>query len=277
MAKGLAGHLASKGGDLRGPDTRGIEVMNTQEHGTERNAKIKIPISERFDFKEVSDKLPKVDLPDLKSFFIGMLQMNRRRPQDTDGGLSFKTPDEWQVEPAILQNYQDMWFDRSQHTDASAEHILGVGHRLVDLAIDQARNLDACVAGVPDDMLGAPMYPFRIYDRVTSEESPRQSVICGVCLEKGGTPRVLADWELLKRLNELSSGRLARVGTGDVPIDGQDLVRAISVVEAACREHAAHTDLDFTYQEIELLAVLCPMSRKSARRSADPSGPDDTT
>src|SRR3569623_1067464 len=114
----------------------------------------------RFDFAQVSALIPKLDLPDLKPFFRLMLHLNRRRVSEDGGGLTFQTPDGWRGLPGVLAAYSGMRFAR----DAGEKQSLGVGHKRVDAAIGQARELTAAVAGVPDDLLPCPLYVFRVSD-----------------------------------------------------------------------------------------------------------------
>ena len=94
----------------------------------------------KFDFQEVADQLPHLDLPDLKPFFLQMLRHNRRQVRDTNAGLSFKTPEAWRQEPGVFPSYEDMIFNRLERSPDAAKRILGVGHKLIDLSLKQARN-----------------------------------------------------------------------------------------------------------------------------------------
>jgi len=210
----------------------------------------------RFEFKEVSNKLPRVDLPDLKPFFSGMLHLNRRRIQETDQGITFKTPEEWLVEPAILTGYQDMLFDRNKITETSTEYLLGIGHRLVDHAIAQACNLTSCITIVPKEVLDGTLCVFRIYDRVTSSSKIHSPVICGIQNNNAGTLDVLNDWQLLKKLNDISSARLSRDEPTEIVEKNQELLNIISESETVCKEHIVNLDIDFLRPEVELLAVI---------------------
>ncbi len=120
----------------------------------------------RFDFQQVSAQIPKLDLPDLKPFFKAMLHLNKRKIQDDAGGLSFNTPEPWVGSPGVARQYSGMVFDR---TGKDPQKILGVGHRLVDQAITQARKLTSTVTVAPATVVAFPIYLFRITDRVTSQ------------------------------------------------------------------------------------------------------------
>lgn len=212
----------------------------------------------RFDFQQVSERLPKVDLPDLKNFLIGMLVHNHRRCDETDSGLSFKTPEAWLVEPSILPEYRDMVLDRDTVSVASPERLLGVGHRLVDMALEQARSLDGRVAVVPDGMLDVPLIVCRVFDRVTTRQSTQTCpVICGVELRDGGLV-AFPDWELLRKLNGLSPRRLERLQSHETPGPLDSVRSRLEETRLRAMAHAATLGLGYTRPDCELLAVLLP-------------------
>ena len=64
----------------------------------------------RFDFQEISDQLPKIDLPALRPFFLSMLKLNRRRVEQKDDSLAFRTPEAWQTEPGIFPHTKEWYF-----------------------------------------------------------------------------------------------------------------------------------------------------------------------
>ena len=55
----------------------------------------------QFDFQQVSDRLPVLDLPDLKPFLEAALSLNGRKMRDDDGGIGFLTPEEWKDDAAV--------------------------------------------------------------------------------------------------------------------------------------------------------------------------------
>ncbi len=75
----------------------------------------------RFDFQEMSERIPKVDLPALRPFFLAMLALNNRRAQDSAAGLTFKTPDNWTTLPAARTSYSDMVFSRDSEASRDSE------------------------------------------------------------------------------------------------------------------------------------------------------------
>ena len=89
-------------------------------------------------------------------------------------------------------------FDRDLRGANAASRVLGVGHTLFDIALDEARNLPARVAAL--DGLPAPVLVLSIEDEVTGTGSLVHRLVFGVT-EVDGQPTPMRDWELLKLLN----------------------------------------------------------------------------
>lgn len=102
--------------------------------------------SARFDFNQVSDQIPRLDLPALRPFVVSMLTLHHRRvDSEGDERISFLTPEDWlEGEPGLRRRYDHVVFDRQASQDNTAVQILGVGHRLVDKALALARTNTAC-------------------------------------------------------------------------------------------------------------------------------------
>jgi superfamily II DNA or RNA helicase len=212
----------------------------------------------RFDFQDVSEKLPQVDLPDLEGFVSGMLIYNRRQPRNGSDGLSFKTPDEWLVEPAILPEYNAMLFDREKVGNRSPERLLGVGHKLVDMAIGQAVRLEGCLAVISGGKLEHTILACRVFDRVTTGESGRLPVMCGAEF-RDGKMRIVPDWELLKTLNRLSPYSLRQMDSPAASIPEEFLAKAPEIAAEAIA-FVRRAGNSFRQPDVELLAALVPAS-----------------
>jgi hypothetical protein len=222
----------------------------------------------RFDFQQVSDRIPRVDLPALRPFLESMLVFNRRRPRDEDGRLSFTTPDEWKVQ-GIRRSYAGLSFDRSDTRSSREVNLVGVGHRVFDLAVTQALQLTAVAAAVTTrEGLKFPLVTFRISDRITGKDTSVRNVIAGVEVLDEGELRLLRDWELLLHLNAVAPGYGARTPHSSGPVPGDRVDAAV----AACRKLVEHSgeilDLRFELPQIDLMAVLWP-----AEAGAEPSPP----
>lgn len=151
-----------------------------------------------------------------------------------------------------------MIFDRERAGSGPPEHLLGVGHKVVDRAIDQALQLDQCFAVVQSDKIQTPLLACRVFDRVTTGESIRSPIACGV--ELGGVTRIIQDWELLKKLNELSPFSLARMepATG---LDVSHLLDDRQGIIDRCLAFVAERESGFREPDVEMIAIMIPSTR----------------
>ena len=221
----------------------------------------------RFDFQEVSDQLPKTDLPALRPFFLSMLKLNRRRAEEKGGSLAFRTPEAWQTEPGILPAYQGMVFQRETRGRDAARRVLGVGHKVMGEALRQARETSATVATLPRETLNRPLVVYRIRDRLTGEQSPVRSVTLAVEIDEGGAgaDTVLKDWELLEKLNAVVGGRGFRAKDSVSPTDIVRVEQALNRGMSLVRVEAAELCLAFRFPEVESFAVLWPVAAAGAQ------------
>ncbi len=156
----------------------------------------------RFDFQQVGRDLPKVDLPDLERFFIQTVGRHGRRIFRRDDGLEIRTPDDWKARSyALRDKYEGLVFDRSLRGPNAASRVLGIGHPLFDIALDDAQDIPTRVASV--EGLDRPVLILAVEDEVTGTGSLVHRLIFGVT-EKDGKIEVLRDWELLKVMNTLT-------------------------------------------------------------------------
>ncbi|MFP1132553.1 DEAD/DEAH box helicase [Asticcacaulis sp. W401b] len=156
----------------------------------------------RFDFQQVGKDLPKVDLPDLERFFIQTVGRHGRRIFRRDDGLEIRTPDDWKARSyALRDKYEGLVFDRSLRGANAASRVLGIGHPLFDIALDDAQDIPTRVASV--EGLDRPVLILAVEDEVTGTGSLVHRLIFGVT-EKDGKIEVLRDWELLKVMNTLT-------------------------------------------------------------------------
>ena len=93
----------------------------------------------RFDFQQVGRDLPQVDVPDLERFFTLAVGRHRRRIFKHDDGLEIKAPEAWKSRSyAVRDKYEGLVFDRDLRGTNAASRVLGVGHTLFDIALDEA-------------------------------------------------------------------------------------------------------------------------------------------
>jgi hypothetical protein len=156
----------------------------------------------RFDFQQVGKDLPQVDLPDLERFFTQTVSRHGRRIFRRDEGLEIRTPDGWKARSyALRDKYEGLVFDRSLRGTNVASRVLGVGHPLFDIALEDAQDVPARLACV--DGLCAPLLIVTVEDEVTGTGTLVHRLIFGV-IEKDKKIEFLRDWELLQALNALT-------------------------------------------------------------------------
>ena len=157
----------------------------------------------RFDFQQIGRDLPKADLPDLEGFFSRAVARHSRRVFRRDDGLEIRTPDEWRSRSyAIRDKYRGLVFDRNLRGANATSRVLGVGHTVFDVALDEARNLSVNLARVAG--LKAPLLVVKVEDEVTGTGTLVDNLIFGV-IEKDNEVQILRDWELLTVLNSLQT------------------------------------------------------------------------
>jgi len=214
-----------------------------------------------FDFQSMSEKIPKIDVPALKPFLLSALRLNRREFTENENGISFKTPEAWMTTPAMRSKFSDVIIQREADKKIPSDRVLGVGHVVIDEALRQATRLTASVAGITSKVLQHSIVVFRIIDKVTTQSSNVRASIVAVDFESAGTPRILRDWELIQKLNQLLEKRtLARDAAAErsvatevsegLEVKGRELIRS----------QIHELDLPFSVPDVQLLAMLHPSS-----------------
>ena len=156
----------------------------------------------RFDFQAIGRDLPQVDIPDLERFFTLAAGRHKRRVRRRADGLEIRAPDAWKSRSyAVRDRYDGLVFDRGLRGEGAASRVLGVGHILVDIALDEALDLPVRIAAV--EGIVDPILIVSVEDEVTGTGSLVHRLIFGVT-EAGGHPAPLRDWELLLVLNGLT-------------------------------------------------------------------------
>ncbi|MCA6573318.1 MAG: DEAD/DEAH box helicase family protein [Pseudanabaena sp. M38BS1SP1A06MG] len=210
---------------------------------------------DKFDFQQASPLLPQVDLPDLRPFFINMLHINKRRITQAPEGLSFITPDDWLVEPAIQKRYENMHFERSRRDKSAMPTLLGVGHRLFAQALQQAIDLPVGVTCLIN--LEHPLFVFRIADRVTSKQMNVRQAITAITGYSNQFV-LLKDWQLLQQLNQLSSNPNSDL----VNKSGEFIYQQLEQAEIFLRANLHILDLPFQIPTLQAIAIFYPACNK---------------
>jgi len=155
--------------------------------------------SQQFDYQSL-DSIPRRDLKDLQSFFESMLVHNKKRVSRSENTISFITPDSWKVDMGIRPKYDELIFDRDHTKSQKSEKVIGVGHRVFDLAIKQALSMASSLCVLTN--IGQPLVIFSIFDRITGLESNITKTIAGVYWNKNGDDEIIFDWQVLDVLNQ---------------------------------------------------------------------------
>ena len=214
---------------------------------------------DKFDFQQASSQIPPLDLPDLQPFFVSMLKLNNRRVEAETQGIRFRTPEPWRSEFGIRSSYSGLVFDRAPRRQERHGTVLGVGHKLVNQALRQAKEYDASVASLSRDLLPYPIVVYRIQNRLTSQEGVIQSITVGAEFGEGG--RFLKDWELLEHLNQLNFTQQLYNATHSVRPGTTDAIReSVEHGNALIKENLEMLDLPFSRVNIETLAILWPVN-----------------
>lgn len=210
--------------------------------------------AQHFDFAQVSDKVPKLDLPDLAPFFRLALRHNRRQLIETEGLLAFKTPEPWQRRPGVKPRYDGVHFDRRSPSHAKGT-ILGIGSRLFDSALEQACHLPEAYAVVDHGTEPSLLLVFRSYDRVTGNPAQPKSIILGVIYNAEGV-RLLKDWQVLESLNALASLRPSADAEAAPSVAPPGDQKILAQAETLLRGALPSLDLPFRQPELELLGII---------------------
>jgi ERCC4-related helicase len=177
----------------------------------------------RFDFQQVGKDLPKVDLPDLERFFTLAVGRHGRRIFRRDDGIEIITPETWQARNySVRERYEGLVFDRGLRGVNVASRVLGVGHTLFDMALEEACDLPVKVALT--EVISKPILIVSVEDEVTGTGALVHQLTFGIT-ELDSEVAILRDWELLKLLNGISSKGFA------VTMEGQLNRQAGSIVK----------------------------------------------
>lgn len=215
---------------------------------------------ERFDFQTAGKEVPPVDLPDLRPFVEAMLVQNRRRPRrGEDGSLGFKTPEAWLRGIGVRSYYEGLVFDRSLRGKDAVNSVIGVGHKVLESALQQALGESVCVASVSTTVLQRPIVVARITDRVTGRDAPVRSVVVAAeGADQAGEWSILRDWQTVRRLNEV----VVNVGTlrksSNLPEERISVQNALDAALHAIEHEVPKLDTGFRMPFVESVALLWP-------------------
>ena len=208
----------------------------------------------RFDFGEVSSRIPRVDLPQLLPFMKAMLAIRGRRPGQPDKlRLSVRTPPEWQDDFAVADQYE-LLFGREPRP-AEGEDIAGVGHRFVDRALRDAADLSAAFGVVAG--LDAILLVFVVRDRITGSDGPVRSAVVGVTGSGDGDWELVRDWEIILQLSSLADKPRSPAFSVETGL-GQSMDGTLESGRVYVEKRLDALELPFTLPAVEPLCCLVP-------------------
>jgi SNF2 family DNA or RNA helicase len=151
--------------------------------------------ADKFEYKNL-EEVPRLDLKDMASFFESMLKINGHRLDLADDKLSFITPKEWRNKYGIKRRYANVTFDRAVK-DQSID-MLGVGHPIMENALNQAEDFSACYAVAK--AIEAPILIYQIKDQLTGEQTNVDSFLVAIDFSNDNQIKLLKDDELMFKL-----------------------------------------------------------------------------
>jgi ERCC4-related helicase len=187
----------------------------------------------RFDFGKAGHELPKLDLADLEAFFVNALQRHGRRVFRGSDGLEVLTPVAWaEKDWALSERYRNLVLDRNLRSRDATTRVLGVGHRLFDVALSEGFDLPVSLAslqGLENVLLVA-----LVEDEVTGSGATARRLAFGI-IDRPNVPAVLRDWELLALLNKCRP----RGGSAPYePIESSRVARLLDALNKNISQHA---------------------------------------
>ena len=202
--------------------------------------------AESFDLSALKD-VPPVDLPDLLPFFQNLLAFNRRRPKVDGLALSFKTPEEWLTSHAIRRSYDNLHFHRD--APSSAGDLMGVGHPLMEKALQQAARLRGvfCMA----EGLGGALLVISVSSRVTDKAGTSRRLIFGITRAAEGFI-LLRDWEVLRLLSQCSLKTEPALADGNA----KDVQAWLAATKAAIPALLRSAELPFEALHVAEVAIF---------------------
>ena len=223
----------------------------------------------KLNLSDVEAAVPRVDLPDLEPFLDASLWIENRSLQRTDGGLDFTTPESWRAKRQLDARYRSLVLDRNAGKGTNQARILGVGHRVIDAALDAAGELSACLASVPTHALAGPLAVFQVFDRVTTSDAALPRVVWGVCLNPPGDKlELLPDWKVLLLLNRLVSRNPDARKPSLSAVTGEVVVATIGRMEKDLLAQLPDLGVMFLKPEIHLIMGLWPSGGAVAHPTA---------
>ncbi|MET2853362.1 DEAD/DEAH box helicase [Vibrio owensii] len=208
--------------------------------------------ADKFEYNNLAE-VPRLDLNDLSLFFDSMLRLNHHRMEVNDEGLiSFKTPKDWITSYGIKRKYNNLLFDRSDKRDGV--DILGVGHPIIENALNQAENFESVIAATKE--LSSPLFLYQIRDQLTGSTGNVSSLMVGAQVIEGKVI-ILESESLLRLLNDISS-KIPKVK--DVFVDSatpkEEVLAIQSKIEEELKQKVSELGAMYRLPQYQLVTLL---------------------
>ena len=251
--------------NLRGPGLKDWFDSETATLGGEEALKVVRDLFgnvARFDFRQVADQIPRVELPDLIPFFKSLFTMMGRRPEQVDEvRLAFRTPQQWSDEDFTIAERYQLVFSRELRP-GDGEDVAGVGLRVVDRALRMAIDSPDSVAAMGH--LPGPLVVFAIRDRITGADGAVRRIVVGLLRREDTSWELLRDWEVLRLLNP-AADRPRSATFDSEPGEEFDIPTILATAERALSSRLDELDLPFQLPDVEDVACLVPRGSSQAR------------
>jgi hypothetical protein len=212
----------------------------------------------RYDFQSAGPQIPKLDIPALESFFRQAMQLQGRRVTRSQTGLSVATPEAWRASPDLKPRYDGLVFDRMLPADRALMQLLGVGHPLIDRSILECSGQDVYISRVCG--LLQPLLVGFVEDEVTGTGCTVHRVVLGIEGTSNSVPRLLKDWELLLRVNEL------RPSVDKSPLAPAECSVLVALIEVLQRINPDF-GLPFRHPRVRAALAIVPETHTQASRT----------
>jgi ERCC4-related helicase len=214
--------------------------------------------AEKFDFQSVSSLIPRLDLPDLKTFFETMLKYHRRQIKRNGEALSFRTPESWAQTPAVSSHQENLIFNRNTPR-GNGLRVVGIGTPVVNEAIKEALQFEAPVTCIEQThFVKSTLYVFRVEDQISDTHGQIKRIVCAVKVSAEAPPVFSTDAALVSELNRLLENIPAsQVFEHPVKLDRQPAPsKALKDLESVVQENLPALKIPFRLPDITLIGVV---------------------
>lgn len=180
------------------------EIATSQEV---KNALSLIGNVDQFTFNKEHDYFADAEMSDIRPFVINFFEIHEPHG-DT---LSIETPSAWiSNKSSLKRRYSGLSFDR--HAGHSSYNLCSGTHPLV---LEALRECQARPDNIAKIGLEEPVILFSVVSKAADSLGRRQSLV--VCVEAGQTAQVVSELDLLRKMNQRTSGPSTKLMSAKLP------------------------------------------------------------